>query len=163
MSIAPNGIRVIQREVPRHWLCTPLLCPNLSPVVHELCEWSFERMRDKNCQLSIVNCHLSIVNCQLSIVNGGGPPSLRSWSCPLHWCRFSPSAPSTASATISITPPLRSWRCASASVVGLYCSGCWYSFILIVNCQLLIVNCQRRWFAEFPQSVVASASMLILA
>ena len=62
-------------------------------------------IRTVNCHLSTINCQLSIVNCQLSIVTcpsglvqrghrkrswrfgvhfGGGSPSFRSWSCPLH-------------------------------------------------------------------------------
>ena len=51
MSITPNGIRVIQREAPRHWLCIPRLCPNLSPVT-----------------------------CPSGLVLGGGSPSFRSRS-----------------------------------------------------------------------------------
>ena len=46
-------------------LYTRKFCCTFAPatVVHELCEWSFERMRDKNCQLSTANCQLPTANC----------------------------------------------------------------------------------------------------
>ena len=69
MSITPNGIRVIQREAPRHWLCTPRLCPNLSPVNCQLSYTSSASDRSSECEIRTVNCHLSPVNCQLSPIN----------------------------------------------------------------------------------------------